>query len=293
MTGVDLSPSPVVLGHILLTGATGRVGARFMPHLKRLGARLRLLVWTPGPAAPGRSDTMVLGDLTDAEVCRRAAAGVDAVIHIASAFQGLTVSQATEINHDATERLAAAALAAGARRFIQLSSYLVYPAGGDRPVREDDPVLTDPNASFPAAKLGAEAALVPYRDSELGVCVLRVAFTYGEGDPHLADAFTWAAGCAPDERLHLVHHADVRQGILAALRRDDAVGRTVNLADDAPATAEQLCAIAPEFTAVGAGDPPGGGGPLGCVVDTTRARELLDFRPRYPSIEDARRVGQM
>ncbi|MEE3922516.1 aldehyde dehydrogenase family protein [Micromonospora sp. BRA006-A] len=48
--------------------------------------------------------------------------------------------------------------------------------------------------------------------------LLRVAFTYGEGDPHLADALSWAAHRPDDERLHLVHHADVRAGIFAALR---------------------------------------------------------------------------
>jgi nucleoside-diphosphate-sugar epimerase len=154
--------------------------------------------------------------------------------------------------------------------------------------------MSQPTSTFPAAKLGAEAALRPYLDSALGVCVLRVAFTYGEGDPHLADALAWAAHRPPGERLHLVHHADVRQGILSALRADDARGRTYNLADDEPATAAELGALAAEFSARGA--PAGDaeeGGPLGCVLDTAAARRELGFRPAYPAIRHARRLGLM
>ncbi|MFI7303916.1 NAD-dependent epimerase/dehydratase family protein [Micromonospora aurantiaca] len=287
---VDAEPAP--LGRILLTGATGRVGARLLPHLKRLGGEARLLVWGPGPGPGG--GRLVTGDLRDPAVCRSAVEGVDAVVHIASAFVGLDGPGAEEVNRTATAALARAALDAGVRRFVQMSSYLVYAPAGDRPVREDDPLLESPESSFPAAKLGAEAALRQFTGGELEVCVLRVAFTYGEGDPHLADALSWAAHRPDDERLHLVHHADVRAGIFAALRSPAAAGHTYNLADDEPAPAALLRPLAEEFTArgAGAGDAEEGG-PLGCVVDTTAARRDLGFRPVYPSIEDARRAGRM
>lgn len=289
----DAQPAPPVpLGRVLLTGATGRVGARLLPHLKRHGAEPRLLVWTPRPGPAG--GRLITGDLRDPAVCRSAVEGVDAVVHIASAFVGLDGPAAEEVNRDATTELARAALDAGVRRFVQMSSYLIYAPGVDRPVREDDPLLASPASSFPAAKLGAEAALRPFAGGELEVCVLRVAFTYGEGDPHLTDALSWAAHRPDDERLHLVHHADVRQGIFAALRSPAAPGQVYNLADDEPATAAQLRPLAAEFTARGAGAGEAEeGGPLGCVLDTAAARRDLTFRPDHPTIQHARDQGRL
>lgn len=282
---------------ILLTGATGRVGARFLPLLSRAGARVRLAVWVPRGAAGGRNtDSMVMGDLCDPGTCRRAVEGVDAVVHIASAFQGVTAAEAYAVNHGATAALTTAARHAGVRRFVQMSSYLVYRPDPERPAREDDEPRALGRATFPAAKLGAERAVREAADAGLGVCVLRVGFTYGEGDPHLADAFAWAHGCADDRRLHLIHHADVRQGVLLALRAGDLPGRVYNLADDSPMCAARLRTLADGFR--WQGDPEAWTQlaeeeDVDGLIDTTAVRRDLDFRPTYPSIMDAEAAGQM
>jgi nucleoside-diphosphate-sugar epimerase len=281
---------------ILVTGATGRVGARFLPLLRRDGAEIRVLLWMPAPSRPA-GGSVVMGDLCDVDTCRRAVQGIDAVVHMASAFQGVTAHQATDVNFRATEQLAAAALEAGVRRFVQMSSYLVYGPSLDRPAREDDEPRPHPDAPFPAAKLGSERALRRFIGTALETCVLRVAFTYGEGDPHLADAFIWARQQRAGRRLHLVHHTDVRQGIRLALREPAAGHRTYNLADDTPATAGELLDLAPHFRATGPPVAPdeltSGADQFGGVVDGAAARRDLGFRPTFPSIQAAREAGAM
>jgi UDP-glucose 4-epimerase len=280
---------------VLLTGATGRVGARFIPYLRNQGVTLRLAVWNPAmlAGAPSRPE-LVVGDLTDRGVCAAAAAGVDAVVHIASAFVGVSAKQAEELNRRATATLAQAALDAGVRRFVQMSSYLVYRATLGRPAREDDELRGDGAAPFSADKLGSERAVAAFAGTALEVCVLRVAFTYGEGDPHLVDAFGWAQRSSPHRRLHLVHHADVRQSVLHGLT-GAAIG-VFNIGDDAPATAAELAALAEDYFSPHAESDDAAqfdADSFEGEVDTSLARSRLGFRPRFPSIQAAARAGAM
>jgi len=281
---------------VLLTGATGRVGARFIPLLRQQGAQLRLAIWNPSPPAIGSfpSPSMVMGDLTDRDTCRRAVEGMDAVVHIASAFVGVDAAQAEDLNYRATAQLAGAALAAGVRQFIQLSSYLIYLPTPGRATREDDPFRGSDGAPFSAAKLGSERAVAEFAATALGVCVLRVAFTYGEGDPHLVDAFAWARRSAGQVRLHLVHHTDVRQSVLHSLRHGST--GAYNIADDRPMPASELAELASDFTSPhreSADLMDFGGDELGVEIDTTAARTKLGFKPTYPSIQAANQAGAM
>jgi nucleoside-diphosphate-sugar epimerase len=50
----------------------------------------------------------------------------------------------------------------------------------------------------------------------------------------------WAGTWPADKRLHLVHHADVGQALIRALRTNGIDGMTFNAADDAPLTAAEL-----------------------------------------------------
>jgi UDP-glucose 4-epimerase len=297
---VEGAENPVVSlagTRLLLTGATGRVGARFLPPLRAAGADIRLMIWGAAPVSPqSKATTVVIGDLSDRQTCEQAVKAVDAVVHIASAFQGISAQGAYDLNYRATAALARAAVAAGVRRFVQMSSYLVYQPGLPHPAREDDPVRPLGTSTYPAAKLGAERAVAESADDGLDVCVLRLGFTYGEGDPHLADAFGWAGTAASAHRLHLVHHADVRQGVLRVLAAGRLPQRVYNLADDAPVTAAELPGYADAFRWPGdttqwaalAGDESFQG-----WLDTAASHRDLEFRPIYPSIRDAQQAGQI
>jgi nucleoside-diphosphate-sugar epimerase len=89
----------------------------------------------------------------------------------------------------------------------------------------------------------------------------------------------------------MVHHADVAQGLIRALRADGLDGRTYNLADDAPVTATELFTLngedQPDTVTQTLDDPWEG------IVDTRRARAELGWRPIHPSVYAARDAGAL
>jgi nucleoside-diphosphate-sugar epimerase len=122
--------------------------------------------------------------------------------------------------------------------------------------------------------------------------VLRLAFVYGDGDPHLAEALRWAREWPAHKRLHLVHHADVAQAFIRAVHAEGLTGATFNVADDAPVSTVEVLALNGEPVAADAAsreleDPWEG------IVDTTRARTELGVRPVYPSVYTARDAGAL
>jgi nucleoside-diphosphate-sugar epimerase len=275
----------------LITGATGRVGARYTQHRHQTGRPTRVLVrdkrraelwWDLGLE-------VIVGDLRDPDAVKQALNGVDAVVHIAAAFRGLPDEEAYAINRDATVTLAEAAVDAGVRRFVFTSTNLVYGPGRGRPATEDD--APRPAGAYPQSKAEAEAALLRlHREGGLAVRIARLAFVYGDGDPHLTEVLAWARDWPAHQRLHLVHHADVCRALDLVLAADGIDGRVFNVADDAPVTAWELLDLAGERV------PPEAAGwplddPWAGIVSTARIRTELGFRPTYPTLYTADAAG--
>jgi nucleoside-diphosphate-sugar epimerase len=288
---------------VLVTGATGRVGSRLAPRLSASDT-VRVVVRDPDRAAglAERGIEVVTGDLLDPDTAKRAVAGMDAVVHLAAAFRYVSEDEIVAATHDTTVGLARAALEAGVGRFVFTSTNLVYGPGRGRPANEaDEPA---PAAAYPAAKVSAERALLDlHRETALDLRILRLAFVYGDGDPHLAESLMFAARRPAHWRIHMLHHADVAQGVALALRANGIGGRTYNLADDAPVTGWELHALqgrtAPDLPASAAGGSPGVAeiadevDPWEGIVDTERARRELGFRPIHPSVYAARAAGAL
>jgi nucleoside-diphosphate-sugar epimerase len=277
----------------LITGATGRVGSRFVPRLLEQGGPVRILVRDPEPAVGlrDRGAEVVIGDLRDAATRERALAGVDAIVHLAAAFRGVDDDEAAAVNQAAAVELGQTALAAGVRRFVLASTNLVYGPGRGRPAREEDP--PDPPHVYPATKAAAEQALLDLqREGGLGLRIVRLAFVYGEGDPHLEESLRWAREWPAHKRLHLIHHADVGQALIGALRAEGIDGETYNAGDDAPISAFELMELnsepLPEGYASRSLEDPWEG-----IVDTAKIRRELGFRPIYPSLYAAQAAGAL
>jgi nucleoside-diphosphate-sugar epimerase len=278
----------------LVTGATGRIGSRFVPRLLQAGEDVRVLARDAGRAEPlrERGAEVVVGDLRDPEAVDRAVAGVEAVVHLGATFRGgVAEAEVVEVNRTATDALARAAMAAGARRFVFASTSLVYGPGRGRPAREDDPPA--PAAAYPASKVAAEAGLLALHRSEgLDVRIVRLAFVYGDGDPHLSESLWWARDWPSHKRLHMVHHADVAQALILAARAEGVGGRTFNAADDAPVTALELHRLngapVPDGAEARTLDDPWEG-----IVDSTAIRRVLGFRPVHPTVYAAAAAGAL
>jgi nucleoside-diphosphate-sugar epimerase len=277
----------------LVTGVTGRLGSRFVPRLLAEGEHTRVLVrdTEAGEQLRQRGTEVVEGDLRDPDTLRRALEGVDKVVHLAAAFRGVDEDEVVAVNQAAAVDLARAAVAAGAGRFVFASTNLVYGQGRGRPARESDPPA--PEHAYPQSKAAAEDALRDlWRSEDLGLRILRFAFVYGEGDPHLAESLMWARTWPAHKRLHLVHHADVGQGLLRALRAEGIDGMTINVADDAPVTALELHQLHGEPVAEDAANRPLDD-PWEGIVDTTVARAALGFRPMFPTVYAAKDAGAL
>jgi nucleoside-diphosphate-sugar epimerase len=90
----------------------------------------------------------------------------------------------------------------------------------------------------------------------------------------------------------LAHHADVRQGLVRALRAKGVDGVTFNVADDAPVTAVELHDLNGEPVPDEAASRPLEHAWAG-IVDTGLARARLGFRPIFPSVYSARGAGAL
>ncbi|MDT0266892.1 NAD(P)-dependent oxidoreductase [Streptomyces sp. DSM 44915] len=279
----------------LVTGATGQVGRRFVPRLLHgapTGERVRVLV---RDAARGErfaelGAEVLVGDLRDPAALGRATAGVDAVVNVAAAFRGVPDEEAWAVNRDAAVELGRAAVAAGVRRFVQVSTGLVYGAGRGRALVEFDETVPGTHlwGAYPESKGEAERALAAL-DGLDDLRIGRLPFVYGDGDPHLVDVMEWAPNWPATQRLHMGHHLDVAQGLRRLLYAPGAHG-AYNIADDAPVTTVDLFQlhgrpVPPEVYERDAPDPWHG------VLSTTRIRHELGYRPLVPSVWTAREAG--
>ncbi|MFI6051488.1 NAD-dependent epimerase/dehydratase family protein [Streptomyces violascens] len=279
----------------LVTGATGQVGRRFVPRLLQgapQGDRVRVLVRDAarGERFADLGAEVIVGDLRDVDVLGRATAGADAVVNVAAAFRGVSDEEARAVNRDAAIELGRAAVASGVRRFVQVSTGLVYGAGRGRPLVEGDETVPGTHlwGAYPESKWEAEralGALAGLDDLRIG----RLPFVYGDGDPHLTDVMEWAPQWPAMQRLHMGHHVDVAQGLRRLLYTAGAHG-VYNIADDAPVTTVDLfvlhdLAVPQEAYDKEVDDL------WHSVMSTDRIRHELGYRPLFPSVWTARDAG--
>ena len=279
---------------VLVTGATGRVGSRLVPRLLQNGYSVRVLVRNEeqGETFRRQGAEAALDDLLKPASLAQAVAGVDGVVHLAAFFRGASEAKARLINVDGARALARAAQEAGVARFVYISTNLVYGHGRGRLARESDEPQPLLDNFYPTGKLAAEGALEElYRSKPETLAILRLAFVYGENDPHLTEAVGWARNWPRMKRLHMVHHADVAQAIQLALDKPEAGGRIYNVADDEPITAAEILTLN-NLTTNGMNDTPPED-PWEGIVDTTRIRDELGFHPIYPSVNLAKKAGAL
>jgi nucleoside-diphosphate-sugar epimerase len=273
--------------NIVVTGATGKVGSRLVPRLLQRGDAVRVLVREPERARELQKlgADVACGNLAEPGSLKSAVHRADAVIHLAAFFRGATPEQAQAVNLDGTRALAEAAMEAGVRRFVFASTNLVYGPGDGRAFREDDPVR--PAAPYPQTKAAAEQALMElHRSHGLGLRVVRLAFVYGEGDPHLQEGLQWFRRWNPEQRMLLLHHADASQALMLAADADGSDGRIYNAADDGPVAAGGIMKLYGESAEEGAAERALDPAWLQ-LVDTGKIKRELGFAPIYPTLHIA------
>lgn len=279
---------------ILVTGATGKVGSRFVPRIIAKGHNVRILVRDEAKASAlvKLGAEVVVGDLNNADTLPPAVNGMEAVIHIAAFFRSFTDNEGIiKTNHSGTVALANAAITAGVQRFVFTSTGNVYSSGNRRPLKEDDAVNVNDPRAYSSSKIAAENELILLHKSKgFDVRVLRLGFVYGDRDPHIEEIIPvlkrWKRHSA--SRMHMVHHLDVAQALTILLNTDGINGEIFNVADDAPVSlyelADSLGVAADTF------DPAEGPltNPFEGIMDISKLRSKTGFRPLVPSYYVAR-----
>jgi UDP-glucose 4-epimerase len=173
------SGSPPV---VLVTGANGFVGRHLTPVLIREGWKVRRAVRTLS-RADDEFAVQSIGPLTD---WSEAVNGAQAVVHLAARVHHPNEEDAIDlyrsINTEGTLRLARAAVAAGVKRFIFVSTALVNGSSTDgrTPFREDDEF--HPRGVYGVSKAEAELGLAQMSTKvPMKISVVRPPLVYGPG----------------------------------------------------------------------------------------------------------------
>jgi nucleoside-diphosphate-sugar epimerase len=226
---------------VLVTGAAGTVGNYVVPLLEAGGYRVVANdLGASGVQQPVRGEVRA-GDLRDHDTVERLMRGVDHVIHTAAILDvGAPPEVLREMNTDVVERLYDAAARAGVKRFVHISTAMLYAEHEKGPRTEEAEIA--PRGPHGESKLGAEEILRAHQDGPAWT-ILRAAPLYGRRGRHFAAALL-AVG--PVTRLvtpvlprpsggpvaTLVHAEDVARAAVFVLDRDDTRFETFNVADE-------------------------------------------------------------
>lgn len=166
---------------VLVTGGRGFIGGHLVRCLRSDGVKVRVLT-----RATTLESGEMAGDLNDLPALARACAGVDTVFHCAGYAHAFSASGADEsrlhweINYEGSVNVANAAVQAGVRKLVFLSSVKASGDGGEKCIDEDWP--QPPDSPYGQAKRAAEQALLEIgAASGMQVTVLRPALVYGSG----------------------------------------------------------------------------------------------------------------
>lgn len=217
---------------VFITGASGFIGRALAARLRATGDEV-LGVDLRGDPEQG----IAAGDVRRPGAWQRGAAGCDVVVHAAADLSGRTerVRDFWTINVLATKHALDAAAAAGAARFVHLSSVTVF--GSDFPdgVDETHPVFPI-GLPYADMKISSEqVVLQAHAERRMAVTVVRPGDVYGPGSGPWAvktvelikaRQFLLPAGGI----FSPVYVDDVAAGVHTAATADAAAGQVVTLA---------------------------------------------------------------
>ena len=292
---------------VFITGATGVIGSRAVPLLLQAGHAV---------TAASRSEhnrealrragaTPADVDLFDVDSIRRAIAGHDVIInlatHIPSSAVKIMIRWAWRTNdrirREASAAIATAAIAEGVGRMIQESFALIYPDSGDAWIDESMPVAP---TSYNKSVLDAERSAQRFTESGRTGVVLRFGGLYGP-DAMLAEMLAMMRkGMSPvpgDPGAYLssLSQDDAATAVVAAL---GVPAGTYNIVEDEPMRREDWT----RSLATAAGIPvprpiPAwmtaiGGSMIKLMsrserVSNRRFRDASGWAPKYPRASDA------
>ncbi len=287
-----------------MTGATGFVGSRVARRLAALGSRVRAIVRRAGsgPDLAGAGIEEIEGDFAGRDVAHRAAAGADLVVHCA-ATSGPDLEPVRRVNAEGTRAMIEAALAAGCRRYVHISTCSVYRTDGLALVNEEAP-LKETGDPYGVTKAEADKIVLDGAARGLPAVILRPGAILG-----VHPTSTWAIKMPArvrDRQIKLtidgrntvpyVHVEDLVDAVLLALGSERAAGRVYNAVDGHMTWKDYTDEIrgwfgTPPLEVVPKDQVPDGGNWTG-NFDATRIRAELNYAPRRTYAEGMAEAGR-
>jgi NADH dehydrogenase len=204
-------------------GGSGFIGRYIVRELARTGKTVRVAVRNPAGAlflkTSGKLGQIVplYGPVTDDAAVRRAVEGADWVVNLVGILSESRRATFKAIHTDAVARLARASAAAGVKRFVQVSAIGADPAS---------------DSHYAASKGEGEIAA---RRAFPGATILRPSVVFGPED-NFFNRFAAMTRIMPfmpvmegATQMQPVYVGDVAAAVLAALRSNDAIGKTYEL----------------------------------------------------------------
>lgn len=173
---------------ILLTGGTGFIGSALARRLRDRGDDVIAYVRNPGKAQAlaGLGCTVVAGELLDEQALTSAMGDADAVIHAAAVYEiGIPAGQRQamyDANVTGTERVLDAAIAAGVRRIVYVSTVGAYGNTGGLVADEDFQHAGDYVSYYDETKHLAHVAAERRIAEGAPIVIAQPSVVYGPGD---------------------------------------------------------------------------------------------------------------
>ena len=218
---------------ILITGASGFVGAAVVRQLLAAGHAVRALIRPSSARAnlDGLAVEIVQGDLRDAASLRRAMAGIRFVFHVAADYRlwARRPQDIVQTNVEGTRALMEAALRAGVERIVYTSSVATLKARPDG-APSDETLPLDPASAIGAykySKVVAERMVeTMVAERNLPAVIVNPSTPIGPRDVRptptgriIVEAVAGRMPAYVDTGLNLVHVDDVAAGHLLALAK--------------------------------------------------------------------------
>lgn len=171
----------------LVTGGTGFLGKAIARRLLDRGDRVCSLSRHAHPELAEWGVDVLQGDVADADVVERAAAGCDVVFHVASRVGAWGPrAEYVRTNVDGTRNVVAACRRSGVGKLVYTSTPSVVHTGGDiEGADESLPYAEHFETAYPETKALAEQLVLAANDADLATAALRPHLVWGPGDNHL------------------------------------------------------------------------------------------------------------
>lgn len=233
---------------VLVTGASGAVGAAVSARLAREGARVRGMARTA--RSPGAADfaEWAEADLADPSSLVAAARGADLAVHCA-ATRSSDRAEAERVNVTGVAALADALIRAGCRLVVHVSTLSVYDEAAGTEVDEESPLQASPDETYGFTKAASERILRAAAGRGLGSVVLRPGMVLSMhprsrwGPLALERARQSPGSILPFPEIPFVHVEHLADAIVRAVRNPTAHGRVYNAIDAVGDTSEYLSVV--------------------------------------------------